>query len=139
MSNNFLVEVQPSIQIDILNGKLNSSNTLLSNFTLRLIDMEPDEFRRRRNMRSYDRTTAGIYAFMGGGLWYTGKTNDNQESSYSIGPAFSLGIATHTPLGKIMLAKTKIQYVYLTPSGSVYDSPRSIFKIGAGLSIFLRL
>jgi hypothetical protein len=139
MTSSFLIEVQPSIQLDILNGRINSSNTLLSNFTLRLIDMEPDEFRRRRSMKYYDRTTAGIFAFMGGGLWYAGQTNNSQETSYSVGPAFSLGISTHTPLGNIMLAKTKIQYVYLSPSGNVYDSARTVFKIGAGLSIFLRL
>lgn len=139
MTKSFLIEIQPSIQLDVQNGLVNSSNTLLSNFTLRLIDMEPDEFRRRRSMKYYDRTTAGIFAFMGGGLWYAGHSSSDQESNYSVGPAFSLGITTHTPLSNIMLAKSKIQYVYLAPSGDLYDSPRSMFKIGAGLSIFLRL
>ena len=139
LNNNFLIEIQPTIRLDILNNQIKTSNLFLSNFSLRLIDMEPDEYRRSRHLKHLDRTTAGIFIFCGGGVWYEGRSGVEKESDSVIGPAFSLGIATQTPLGKIMLAKTKLQYVYLAPSGSPYDSARTLFKIGAGLSIFIRI
>jgi hypothetical protein len=139
MSGNFLIELQPVIQLDVLNDKVDYSTMLLSNFSLRLINMEPDEYRRHRDSKTYDRTTAGVYGFIGGGLWFNGKSQPNVENTYSVGPAFSLGIATHSALSKLLMVKTKIQYIYLAPAGEFYTSPRSMFKLGAGLSVFIRI
>lgn len=139
MSKGFLIELQPVLQLDVLNDQIDISTIVLSNFAFRIIDMEPDEFRRRRAIKYYDRTTAGIFGFLGGGLWLDGYSNPEIDNIYSVGPAFTMGIATHSALGKLLMIKTKLQYIYMAPAGEYYTEPRSMFKIGAGLSIFLRI
>ncbi|NIA28567.1 MAG: hypothetical protein GWP06_01480 [Actinobacteria bacterium] len=138
-NRNLIFELEPDIQFDFENEDVIIATSFLGSFAYRVIDMEPDEYRRNRRRKRYDRSTAGIFVSAGGGLWIDGFANSSQPSKTSTGPALMLGIGTHSVLGKLTLLRTKFEYVYLMPSGTYFDKPRSIFKVSAGFSVFIRL
>jgi len=138
-NRNLIFELEPDIQFDFENENVIIATKFLGSLAYRVIDMEPDEYRRNRRRKRYDRSTAGIFVSAGGGLWIDGFANSSKPSKTSAGPALTLGIGTHSVLGKLTLLRTKFEYVYLMPSGTYFDKPRSIFKVSAGFSVFIKL
>ncbi len=138
-NRNLIFELEPDIQFDFKNEDIIIATNFLGSLAYRVIDMEPDEYRRNRRRKQYDRSTAGIFVSAGGGLWIDGFSNPSQPSTTSSGPALTLGIGTHSVLGKLTLLRTKLEYIYLMPSGTYFDTPRTLFKVSAGFSVFIRL
>lgn len=138
-NKDLLFELEPNIQFDFENEDVIIATNFLGSLAYRIIDMEPDEYRRNRRRKQYNRSTAGIFASAGGGLWIDGFTKSSETTTTSMGPAMTIGIGTHSVLGKLTLLRTKFQYIYLMPSGSTYDTSRSIFKVSVGFSVFIRL
>lgn len=139
-SKDFYLEIQPAVQVDILNNDYLVSSQVMAATSYRLFDLAAAE---RGEEYSYSvrsrRISAGVFGFFGAGFWMDGYKQGLDNANSSIGPAFSLGITSHSLLSTVSLLKTRIQYVYLAPAGELYDFPRSLFKIGVGFSFFLRI
>ena len=95
-----------------------------------------------RYRRHWDRkranTTAGIYGTVSGGFWLD---NDKsvEDGAVFMGPAFSLGIGTHSLMGSLTLLRTKFQYVYSLPAPPLHEEGWSMFTVNIGLSIITKL
>lgn len=134
----FSMEIEPILLMNFKEEEVRISSIFLGGLSYRLFDIVPDDYARRRQQRRDLGTTPGIYGTAKAGLWVNGFSQKDQEAgkTYS-GPAFSIGLGTHSGLSKTSMLRVNAQMIYLLPSGPLYDEPRSIFQISVGLSVFI--
>jgi len=132
------MEIEPILLMNFKEEEVRISSIFLGGLSYRLFDIVPDDYARRRQQRRDLGTTPGIYGTAKAGLWVNGFSQKDQEAgkTYS-GPAFSIGLGTHSGLSKTSMLRVNAQMIYLLPSGPLYDEPRSIFQISVGLSVFI--
>jgi hypothetical protein len=140
MSRKLASEFQPIISVNFQNDNVNVSSILMGGFSYRLFDVVPDDYMQRRQRGRELGTAPGVYATGLVGFWVDGFTQKDDPSgkTYS-GPVISGGLGTRTGISKTALLRVNAQMIYLMPNGPVYDSPRTIFLITVGLSVFVVL
>ena len=138
MGSSTATEFEPIINMRFEGQETFVSSILLFGISQRLFDIVPDDYMNKRYKRRELGTTAGVYGTAKAGLWINGYSNqDIDGTSNYAGPAFSLGIGTHSPISKSALLRILADVIYLMPNGEVYSEPRTIFRISFGFSIFV--
>ena len=82
---------------------------------------------------------AGVYGSVGGGLWSEGSTSNTKVSATYNGPAIVFALGTDSGIGKLTILRIKAQFIHLYPSGPVFDQPRTIYQLGVGFRVFVKL
>jgi len=138
MSQKFSTEFEPILRINFHDDDVRISTIFLGGISYRLFDIVPDDYLRRRQQKRDLGTAPGVYGSVKAGLWVDGISNKDQEkgNTYS-GPAFSLGLGTHSGISKTSMLRVNAQMIYLLPNGPLFDEPRTIFQIGVGLTVFI--
>jgi len=138
LSKKLSTEIEPILRMAFYEDDVRISSIFLGGVSYRLFDVVPDDYIKRRQQRRDLGTTPGIYGSAKVGLWVEGYSQENQEKgkTYS-GPAFSIGLGTHSGLSKTSMLRVGAQMIYLLPNGPIFDEPRTIFQISVGLSVFI--
>lgn len=134
-----IFEITPGIQLDLDKNRVQFDGTFFGEFAYRILDMGPSVEQVRRGRGEYFRTTAKVYATAGAGAWFQSLSKSDGYSQNRNAPAFTLGLATHSLLGRLTLLRVKLQYLYLKSDGVLYDTARQVYKVSVGFSVFIRL
>ena len=124
---------------------INENETQVSSFIMfgpayKLVDLSPDSYKKHyRTTKRDPGISAGLFLSMSGGFWIDGYSVKNGENNTFVGPALAAGIGTHSGIAKMTLLRTKIQAIYLLPSGKVFDEPRTVIQVSIGFSIFVKI
>ncbi|MBN1560585.1 hypothetical protein JW998_10060 [candidate division KSB1 bacterium] len=138
-SRDFMFEMEPHVTLRFNPEKLVLSGLFTGSLSKRLIDVSNMDRKSSVGMqRQYERSTAGIYASVGGGLWAERSTDPDDEKIF-VGPALAAGIGTHSALGSFTNVRTKFQIAYLLPAPPLHDEPRTMFTVTIGFGVITRL
>ncbi len=147
-SRDFMFEIEPIVSINFVPDKVDLTGILLGGISKKIIDVSNvDRTRASSWNRKNERTTAGIYGSVSGGIWaersdpYVEDPVEGtiQDTKIYVGPAFGVGIGTHSSLGSLTNIRTKFQYLYLMPNPPLYEEPRSMFTVTVGFGVITKL
>lgn len=139
MTNDFLFEIEPHASVRFSQEQVDLTGLLFGGVSKRLVDVSSVDRRSSSAWdRRHERTTAGIYGSLGGGIWAERAEEVEDERIY-FGPAFAVGLGTHSALGSLTKLRTKFQFVYLMPTPPLYDEPRTMFTFTVGFSVVTKL
>jgi hypothetical protein len=140
MDRNLVIDVEPNIMLSFGGDSTNISSINTIGLSYRIIDMISSYDERRQNWRARDvGVTAGVFASIAAGFWLENQSKSGQESASASGGAYSIGIGTHAGFGKFTVLRTKFEFLYLLPNPPMYDKGRTLFQIGVGFSVFIKI
>lgn len=138
-TRNFLFEIEPHATMRFEPDKVELTGLVLANLVKRLVDVSNiDRGTDTQWNRKYEKTTAGIYGSISGGLWAERADNIYNDQIY-VGPALAVGVGTHSPLGSLTNIRSKFQYVYLLPAAPLHESPRSMITFTIGFGVITKI
>ena len=134
----FSSEFEPIILMNFHDEDVRVSSIFLGGLSYRLFDIVPDDYARRRAQKRDLGTSPGIFGSAKVGLWVDGFSQKGQQTgkTYS-GPAFSVGLGSHSGLSKTSMLRVNAQMIYMLPNGPMFNEPRTIFQINVGLTVFV--
>ena len=139
LARDLLIEIEPRITLYMSDRSVEMNGLILGGVSKKLFDMASYE---RGNQTSSSlrnqRTAAGIFGTISGGIWLDRADDVNDVKLYS-GPAVAVGLGTRSQLGSLTFFRTKFHYVYLFPSAPLHDKARSVFAITVGFSVLSKL
>ena len=135
----FIFEFEPRLSIQFAENKFDMTGLALMGVAKRLMDLSNlDQNTGSQWARRYERSTAGIFGSVTGGIWAE-RSNDIQDKRIYVGPAMGLGISTRSKLGSLTILRVKFQYLYLMPTPPVHENPWSMFSISVGFTVISKL
>lgn len=139
LARDFLFEFEPRLTLNFTEEKLDLTGLAMMGVSKRFLDMSNlDTNSSSQWARKYERSTAGIYGSLGGGVWAERSEKSTDERIY-VGPAVSLGLGTRSQLGSLTIMRVKFQYIYLMPTPPLHESAWSMFAINVGFSVISKL
>lgn len=140
LNRNVVFQVEPGVRFNFNGDKVLLSSLLLGSMAYRLADLAPEyQFRDSRYRKMDMGIAAGIFASIGGGMWAEGYSSAAADKKTYTGPALAAAIETHAVLGKSTFLQIKAQLIHLYPSGPVFHSHRTVYQIGVGFHVFIRI
>jgi len=134
-NKNFLFEIEPRTTLHFREDEKDISGLLLAGLSHRIVDLTNyDRQSASQWQRKMEQSTGGIYFSAGAGLWVDNAKVLQTEQVYS-GLAVSAGVGTHSLMGSLTKIRSKFQYVYLFPTGPVFEKPRSMFTFSVIFSV----
>ncbi len=135
----FIFEFEPRLSLHFAESKFDLTGLAIVGLAKRLMDLSNlDQNTGSQWARKYERSTAGIFGSVSGGLWAERSNNIHDERIY-IGPALGAGVSTRSMLGSLTVLRVKFQYLYLMPTPPVHENPWSMFTISVGFSVISKL
>jgi len=139
LARDLIFEIEPRITLYMSDRSVEMTGLLLGGISKKLFDMAAyDRSSRSFWARKDQRSGAGIYGTVSGGIWLDRADDVNDVRIYS-GPAVSIGLETRSQLGSLTFFRTRFYYSYLFPAPPLHDSARTIFAVMAGFSVLSRL
>lgn len=139
ITNEFLFEIEPYASVRFSQKKVDLTGLLFAGVSKRLVDVSNIDRRSSTAWsRRHERTTAGVYGSLSGGIWAERAEEVEDERVY-VGPAFGVGIGTHSSLGSLTKIRTKFQFVYLMPTPPLHDEPRTMFTVTVYFTVVSKL
>ncbi|MBN1466010.1 hypothetical protein JXA02_09625 [candidate division KSB1 bacterium] len=134
-----MFELEPSITLRYYAENLSLSGLLAGSLSKRLIDVSNIDRRGSTAWgRKNERSTAGVYGSVGGGLWAE-RSEKIDDTKIYLGPALVVGIGTHTALGSLTKMRTKFQFVYLMATPPLHEEARTMFMVTVGFGVISRI
>ena len=138
-TRDFLFELEPRLTLNFTEDKFDLTGLATFGLSKRFVDMSNlDTNTSSQWARKHERSTAGIYGSIAGGIWAERSDVTNDERVY-IGPAMALGLGTRSQLGSLTIMRVKFQYIYLLPTPPVHETAYSMFAINVGFSVITKL
>ena len=135
----FIFEFEPRLSLHFVDNKFDLTGLAMMGLAKRFMDLSNlDQNTGSRWARKYERSTAGIFGSVSGGLWAERSDNIKDLRIY-VGPAMGLGLETRSQLGSLTVLRVKFQYLYLMPTPPVHEKNWSMFTISVGFSVISKL
>ena len=140
LDRNLVVDVEPNIMLSFGGDSTNIATISTIGFSYRIIDMISSYDERRQTWMARDvGITAGVFASVAAGFWLETQSKSGRETASSSGGAYSVCIGTHAGFGKFTVLRTKFEFIYLLPNPPLYDKGRTLFQVGVGFSVFIKV
>jgi hypothetical protein len=149
LTRDFLFEFEPIVSAQFKPEKVELTGLLMAGVSKRIIDVSNIDNASSNSQwaRKHERTTAGIYGSVSGGIWaermdppmFDEEEGWIRDTKIYAAPALGVALGTHSSLGSLTNVRTKFQLVYLMPRPPLYKEPRTMFTITVGFGVITRL
>lgn len=148
-TRDFLFELEPIVSAQFKPEKVELTGLVMAGVSKRIIDVSNIDRGSNSSAwaRKNERTTAGIYGTVSGGIWAERMDpliEDPEEglipdTKIYAAPALGVALGTHSSLGSLTNVRTKFQFVYLLPKPPLHEDPRTMFTITVGFGVITKL
>lgn len=149
LTRDFLFEVEPTVSAQFKPEKVELTGLIMAGISKRIVDVSNIDRGSSTSAwaRKNERTTAGIYGSVSGGIWAERMdplVEDPEEgwiadTKIYAAPALAVALGTHSSLGSLTKVRTKFQFVYLMPRPPLHEEPRTMFTITVGFGVITKL
>ncbi len=148
-TRDFLFEVEPILSAQFKPEKVELTALVMAGISKRIIDVSNIDRGSANSQwaRQNERTTAGIYGSVSGGIWaermdplfFDEEEGWIPDTKIYAAPAIGVALGTHSSLGSLTKVRTKFQFVYLMPRPPLHEEPRTMFTITVGFGVITKL
>ncbi|HNR66729.1 MAG TPA: hypothetical protein PKN04_01765 [bacterium] len=137
-SRKMLFEIEPMIDLTFNRDRSNIKAVVLLGPSYQIADLFPPMIEQQYYRDRDVGTSAAIFTSVRAGFWSEGFAEQDEPGKNHSGMAASVGIGTRSSIGHRLFLRSQMHFLYLFPSGEVYNFSRTILSFSIGLSTIVK-